>query len=149
MVSHLKDILSHAGPSWDHLGATLGRLVEPENGDFAWEVLKKTSFCVVVCCRVVVCGVVCSCMLLLVSLNMRENIFCNTSYAKTPFEIIAWKNAWEDDCGPVFPCAFARKMRGEMTADPSSHALSRGKMCGKMTSDPSSHALLRGVWRCV
>ena len=57
------------------------------NGDFAWEVMKKCSLCVDVCCRVVVCGVVCSCMLLLVLLNIREIIFCNTSYAKTPFRI--------------------------------------------------------------
>ena len=46
------------GPSWDHLGATLGHLVGFENGDFASEVLKKTTFGVAVCCRVVVCGVV-------------------------------------------------------------------------------------------
>ena len=45
------------------------------------------TLCVDVCCRVVVCGVVCSCMLLLVLLNMRENIFCSTSKAKTPFKI--------------------------------------------------------------
>ena len=36
-----KAILGHAGPSWDHLGTTLGACVELENGDFAWEVLKK------------------------------------------------------------------------------------------------------------
>ena len=45
------------------------------------------TLCVDVCCRVVVRGVVCSCMLMLVLLNIRETIFCNTSHAKTPFNI--------------------------------------------------------------
>ena len=84
MVGHLRTILSHVGPSWDHLGATLKHLVGFENGDFTWEVLTKMTLCAIVCCRVVVCGAVCNCTLLLVSLNMRENIFCNISPAQNP-----------------------------------------------------------------
>ena len=63
--------LDHVGPSWDHLGATLKHLVGFENGDFTWEVLTKMTLCAIACCRVVVCGVVCSCVLLLVVCNLR------------------------------------------------------------------------------
>ena len=53
------------------LGATLKDLVGFENGDFTREVLTKLTLCAIVCCREVVCGVVCSCVLLLVVRNLR------------------------------------------------------------------------------
>ena len=67
MVRHLGAILTMLG----HLGATLKHLVGFENGDFTLEVLTKMTLCAIVCCRVVVCGVVCSCELLLVVCNLR------------------------------------------------------------------------------
>ena len=52
------------GTSWDHLGVTLGHLVGFENGDFAWEILKKrlcALLCVVVWWCEALCVVVCCC----------------------------------------------------------------------------------------
>ena len=73
--------LDHVGPSWDHLGATLKHLVGFENVDFAWEINTKMTLSAIVCCRVVVCGVVCSCVLLLVC-----NLRCSRTIFFTVFE---------------------------------------------------------------